>query len=216
MRARRSSRSASGTSIVNGRIVVSPADLSVMTAMWSSSWGRWCGEGTSLRCSSTCRACRAPGVCYRGLPTGSAPRVASRRDRATVKREAEGSGQRHRHTSRWRRPVPRPELAGPGSTTRRSPWENQALTPARSRTNERTLGSSSLAAHRSQRRKEASVFVELDSRRDAGYTVSLEWDRNPGETQIVVADSGASSPLVFPVLAESAGEAFRHPFGYAP
>jgi len=60
------------------------------------------------------------------------------------------------------------------------------------------------------------VFVELDSRRDAGYTVSLEWDRNPGETQIVVADSGASSPLVFPVLAESAGEAFRHPFGYAP
>ena len=36
MRARRSSRSASGTSIVNGRIVVSPADLSIMTAMWSS------------------------------------------------------------------------------------------------------------------------------------------------------------------------------------
>jgi hypothetical protein len=24
---------------VNGRIVVSPVDLSVMTAMWSSSWG---------------------------------------------------------------------------------------------------------------------------------------------------------------------------------
>ena len=38
-RARRSSSSASGMSIVNGRIVVSPADLSVMTAMWSSSWG---------------------------------------------------------------------------------------------------------------------------------------------------------------------------------
>jgi hypothetical protein len=60
------------------------------------------------------------------------------------------------------------------------------------------------------------VFVELDSRRDAGYTVSLEWDRNSGETQIIVADSGASSLLVLPVLGESAGDAFRHPFRYAP
>src|SRR5436190_11934507 len=33
---------------MRGRIVVSSADLSVMTAMWSSSWGRWCGDGTSL------------------------------------------------------------------------------------------------------------------------------------------------------------------------
>ena len=39
MRARRSSRSASGISTVNGRIVVSPADLSVVTAMWSSLMG---------------------------------------------------------------------------------------------------------------------------------------------------------------------------------
>ncbi len=60
------------------------------------------------------------------------------------------------------------------------------------------------------------MFVELDTRHDARYTVSLEWDRNSGETQIVVADGGASSPLVFPVLGESAGEAFRHPFRYAP
>jgi hypothetical protein len=60
------------------------------------------------------------------------------------------------------------------------------------------------------------VFVELDSRRDAGYAVSLEWERNSGETQIIVADSGASSLLVFPVLGESAGDAFRHPFRYAP
>jgi hypothetical protein len=60
------------------------------------------------------------------------------------------------------------------------------------------------------------VFVELDSRRDAGYTVSLEWDRKSGETQIIVADSGASSLLVFRVLGESAGDAFRHPFRYAP
>src|SRR5919109_745058 len=34
MRARKSSRSASGISTVNGRIVVSPADLSTVTAMW--------------------------------------------------------------------------------------------------------------------------------------------------------------------------------------
>ena len=64
--------------------------------------------------------------------------------------------------------------------------------------------------------KEASVFVELDTRHDARYTVSLEWDRDTGETQIVVADSGASSVLVFPVPGENAGEAFRHPFRYAP
>jgi hypothetical protein len=60
------------------------------------------------------------------------------------------------------------------------------------------------------------VFVELDSRRDAGYTVSLACDRNSGETQIVVADNGTSSVLVFPVPRENAGEAFRHPFRYAP
>ena len=37
------------------------------------------------------------------------------------------------------------------------------------------------------------MFVELDTRHDARYTVSLEWDRNTGETQIVVGDSGTSS-----------------------
>jgi hypothetical protein len=60
------------------------------------------------------------------------------------------------------------------------------------------------------------VFVELDTRHDARYTVSLEWDRNTGETQIVVGDSGTSSVLVFRVPGEKAGEAFRHPFRYAP
>jgi hypothetical protein len=60
------------------------------------------------------------------------------------------------------------------------------------------------------------VCVELDSRRDAGYTVSLEWDRKSSETQIIVADSGASSLVVFRVLGESAADAFRHPFRYAP
>jgi hypothetical protein len=46
--------------------------------------------------------------------------------------------------------------------------------------------------------------------------VSLEWDRDTGKTQIVVADSGSSSMLAFPVAAENAGDAFRHPFRYAP
>jgi hypothetical protein len=59
------------------------------------------------------------------------------------------------------------------------------------------------------------MFVELDTRHDARYTVSLEWDRNTGETQIVVGDSGTSL-LVFPVVGEKAGDAFRHPFRYAP
>ena len=60
------------------------------------------------------------------------------------------------------------------------------------------------------------MFVELDTRQDAGYTVSLEWDRDTGETHIVIADSGMASVLVFPVSGERAGEAFRHPFRYAP
>ena len=60
------------------------------------------------------------------------------------------------------------------------------------------------------------MFVELDKRHDARYTVSLEWDRNTGETQIVVGDNGTSSVLVFLVHGENAGEAFRHPFRYAP
>lgn len=59
------------------------------------------------------------------------------------------------------------------------------------------------------------MFVELDTRRDARYTVSLEWDRDSGEAQIVVADNGTSSVIVFPVSGENAGDAFRHPFGYA-
>ncbi len=60
------------------------------------------------------------------------------------------------------------------------------------------------------------MFVELDTRQDAGYTVSLEWDRNTGETQIVVVDTRDATPLVFLVPGENAGDAFRHPFRYAP
>ena len=60
------------------------------------------------------------------------------------------------------------------------------------------------------------MFVELHTRQDAGYTVSLEWDRNTGETQIVVVDTRDATPLVFLVPGENASDAFRHPFRYAP
>ncbi len=60
------------------------------------------------------------------------------------------------------------------------------------------------------------MFVELNTRHDSRHVVSLEWDRDTGKTQIVVADSGSSSMLAFPVAAENAGDAFRHPFRYAP
>jgi hypothetical protein len=65
-------------------------------------------------------------------------------------------------------------------------------------------------------RKEPVVFVELDRRQDAGSTISLEWDRDTGETQIVLADIRDASLLVFPVPRANAGDAFRHPFRYAP
>jgi hypothetical protein len=60
------------------------------------------------------------------------------------------------------------------------------------------------------------VFAELDTRQDAGYTVSLEWDRETGETQIVVAGIRDESLLVLPVPGANAGDAFRHPFRCAP
>jgi carotenoid cleavage dioxygenase-like enzyme len=60
------------------------------------------------------------------------------------------------------------------------------------------------------------MFVELDTREDAGYTISLEWDRDTGQTQIVVVDvTDDASPLVFRVPGADAGEAFRDPFRYA-
>jgi hypothetical protein len=65
-------------------------------------------------------------------------------------------------------------------------------------------------------RKESFVFVELDKRHNAGYTVSLEWDCETGETQIVVADIRDESLLVFLVPGENAGDALRHPFRYVP
>ena len=60
------------------------------------------------------------------------------------------------------------------------------------------------------------MFVELDTRQDAGYMVSLEWDRDTDDTQIVLADRRTACLVVFAVAGEIAGDAFRHPFRYAP
>jgi len=60
------------------------------------------------------------------------------------------------------------------------------------------------------------VFVELDTRVTNGLTVSLEWDRDTGTTQLVVDDIRAANRAVFPVPQARAGDAFRHPFRYAP
>jgi hypothetical protein len=60
------------------------------------------------------------------------------------------------------------------------------------------------------------VFLELDKRQDTGFTVSLEWNRDTGEAQIVVDDNRTVSLFVLPVPGADAGDAFRHPFRYAP
>jgi hypothetical protein len=60
------------------------------------------------------------------------------------------------------------------------------------------------------------MFVELDTRRGDGLTVTLEWDRDTGQTQIVVHDMRADGVIAFAVAPANAADAFRHPFRYAP
>ena len=60
------------------------------------------------------------------------------------------------------------------------------------------------------------MFVELDTRHGDGLTVTLEWDRDTGHTQIVVNDIRSDGLMAFVVPPVSAGDAFRHPFRYAP
>lgn len=60
------------------------------------------------------------------------------------------------------------------------------------------------------------MFIELDTRRGDGLTVTLEWDRDTGQTQIVIQDIRADAPLAFRVPPADAADAFRHPFRYAP
>jgi hypothetical protein len=60
------------------------------------------------------------------------------------------------------------------------------------------------------------MFVELDTRYNEGLTVSLEWDRDTGQTQIVVNDARTALDTVFAVPRAHAGDALRHPYRYAP
>ena len=60
------------------------------------------------------------------------------------------------------------------------------------------------------------MFVELDTRHGDGLTVTLEWDRDTGHTQIVVHDMRGDGPIAFGVAPVSAADAFHHPFRYAP
>ena len=60
------------------------------------------------------------------------------------------------------------------------------------------------------------MFVELNKRQNDGFTVSLEWNRDTGQTQIVIHDVRAASHTVFGIPGAHAADAFRHPFRYAP
>ena len=61
-----------------------------------------------------------------------------------------------------------------------------------------------------------SMFVELDTRENDGLSVSLEWDRETGVTQIVLEDAREASVITFEVPAADASEAFRHPYTFIP
>ena len=56
------------------------------------------------------------------------------------------------------------------------------------------------------------MFVELDTRHGDRLTVSLEWDRDTGATQIVIEDARDAQVLVFGIPRANAADAFRHPF----
>jgi carotenoid cleavage dioxygenase-like enzyme len=60
------------------------------------------------------------------------------------------------------------------------------------------------------------MFVELNTRSGDGLTVTLEWDRDSGQTQIVLHDARSHGLIAFGVAPDSAADAFRHPFRYAP
>ena len=60
------------------------------------------------------------------------------------------------------------------------------------------------------------MFVELETRQSDGLTVSLEWEPETGKTHIVVEDARDDCQIVVAVPGACAGDAFRHPFRYAP
>jgi hypothetical protein len=61
-----------------------------------------------------------------------------------------------------------------------------------------------------------NMFVELDTRQSDGLTVSLEWNRDTGATQIVVEDARDASVIVVGIPNTDAAAAFRHPYMFIP
>jgi hypothetical protein len=55
------------------------------------------------------------------------------------------------------------------------------------------------------------MFVELDTRHSDGLTVRLEWDRDTGQTQIVVHDTRSDGLIAFDVSPVNAGAGNRKP-----
>ena len=60
------------------------------------------------------------------------------------------------------------------------------------------------------------MFVELTTRTNDGYTISLGWDRETGHTQITIDDARTTDQIVFGIPGAKAADAFRHPFRYLP
>lgn len=61
-----------------------------------------------------------------------------------------------------------------------------------------------------------NMFVELNTRQNECLTVSLEWDRDTGATQIVIEDARDASVVVFGIPSADAADAFRHPYVFIP
>ena len=57
------------------------------------------------------------------------------------------------------------------------------------------------------------MLVVLNTRHGFGYTVSLEWERDSGETHIVVTGYGSSCMLIFPVPARRPAKRLAIPTG---
>jgi hypothetical protein len=64
--------------------------------------------------------------------------------------------------------------------------------------------------------RSSTVFVELNTRQNDGFKISLEWNRDTGQTRIVIHDVRTASHTMFGVPGAHAADAFRHPFSYAP
>lgn len=80
----------------------------------------------------------------------------------------------------------------------------------------RRPSSCALAVVGDDARKVTTVFVEVDTRHTDGLTISLEWDRDTGQTQIVIDDAQTARQTVVGVASVNAADALRHPFRYAP